>query len=105
MKYSLYYVIIIIIIINIIKTYLKKTIIDVFTDKEYLLLYASLNLIAILIYYLGTNSNISNIYNKYINLNQINHIKLIIISILPIIVSYYMIRLRNIDFNIYKSLL
>lgn len=106
MNSTTYYVIIII-VLSIIKSYLKKSIIDVFTDKEYLLLYVVLNLIAILIYYLLTNYNnmLSNIYNKYINLEQTNHIKLIIISIIPIITYYYMDKLKDVNLDTYKSLL
>ena len=108
-NYTVYYVIIII-IISVIKSYLKKSIIDIFTDKEYLLLNVVLNLIAILIYYLFTNYNnmftdLTNIYNKYFYLDQTNHIKLIIISILPIITYHYMSKLKDVNNDIYKSLL
>lgn len=108
-NYTVYYVIIII-IISVIKSYLKKSIIDIFTDKEYLLLNVVLNLIAILIYYLFTNynnmfTNLTNIYNKYFYLDQTNHIKLIIISILPIITYHYMSKLKDVNNDIYKSLL
>ncbi len=106
-NYTVYYVVIII-ILSVIKSYLKKSIIDVFTDREYLLLYVVLNLIAIFIYYLFTNYNnmftdLTNIYNKYFYLDQTNHIKLIIISILPIITYYYMSKLKEVNYDIYKS--
>ena len=107
MNYTTYYIIFILIVLSIIKSYLKKSIINVFTDKEYLLLYVVLNLIAILIYYLLTNHDnmLSNIYNKYINLEQTNHIKLIIISIIPIISYHYMSKLKVLNLDTYKSLL
>jgi hypothetical protein len=73
----------------------------IFTGREYLLLYVVLQLIAILIYYLFSNYqnnifvDLVNIFNKYFNLERSNHIKLIIISILPIISYYSMTKLKK----------